>query len=392
MATASRTTATTVPAWPLTDEQRQIVELCRDFAAKEIRPRGREVDEADIVTPVDIFAKAAAVGITDFMIPEEYGGGGFTDVFTQCLVQEELCFGDPGIGNLVCSNGFFSDPIMVLGTEEQKKRWLTPLTGPNAVMTSLATTEPESGSDAASISTTATRIDGGYRLTGQKAWISNAGAAQFYVVFAKTDPTQRSGGISAFLMDKDADGLSFGEPMKKMGQRAIVCREIFLDGVLVPEEDRLGDEGQGFYGLMGTFDISRVVLGAAAVGAARAAYEYALGYAKTRKQFGVPIIEHQAVAFRLAEMATRIEAARLLVLHAARIIDSGAPARGIAAMAKLTASETAMFVTHGAVQTLGGWGYSREYPVEQWMRDAKLEEIEEGTSDIMKLVISRNLG
>ncbi|CAN5277224.1 acyl-CoA dehydrogenase AcdA [soil metagenome] len=392
MATASRTTATTVPAWPLTDEQRQIVELCRDFAAKEIRPRGREVDEADIVTPVDIFAKAAAVGITDFMIPEEYGGGGFTDVFTQCLVQEELCFGDPGIGNLLCSNGFFSDPIMVLGTEEQKKRWLTPLTGPNAVMTSLATTEPESGSDAASISTTATRIDGGYRLTGQKAWISNAGAAQFYVVFAKTDPTQRSGGISAFLMDKDADGLSFGEPMKKMGQRAIVCREMFLDGVLVPEEDRLGDEGQGFYGLMGTFDISRVVLGAAAVGAARAAYEYALDYAKTRKQFGVSIIEHQAVAFRLAEMATRIEAARLLVLHAARIIDSGAPARGIAAMAKLTASETAMFVTHGAVQTLGGWGYSREYPVEQWMRDAKLEEIEEGTSDIMKLVISRNLG
>jgi len=260
------------------------------------------------------------------------------------------------------------------------------------VMTSLATTEPESGSDAASIVTIATRVDGGYRINGQKAWISNAGAADFYVVFAKTDTTKRSGGISAFLLEKDADGLSFGEPMKKMGQRAIVCREIFLDDVFVPEEDRLGDEGQGFYGLMGTFDISRVVLGAAAVGAARAAYEYALDYAKTRKQFGVPIVEHQAVAFRLAEMATRIEAARLLVLHAARIIDSGAPARGIAAMAKLTASETAMFVTHAAVQTLGGWGYSREYPVEQWMRDAKLEEIEEGTSDIMKLVISRNLG
>jgi acyl-CoA dehydrogenase len=382
---------TNIPAWPLSDEQRQIVDLCHDFAAKEIRPRGREVDEADVVTPVDIFAKAAEVGITDFMIPEEFGGGGFTDVFTQCLVQEELCWGDPGIGNLVCSNGFFSDPIMVLGNDEQKKRWLTPLTGPGAVMTSLATTEPESGSDAASIATTATRIDGGYRISGQKAWISNAGAAQFYVVFAKTDPTRRSGGISAFLMDRDTEGLSFGEPMKKMGQRAIVCREIFLDSVVVPEEDRLGDEGRGFYGLMGTFDISRVVLGAAAVGAARAAYEYALDYARTRKQFGVPIIEHQAVAFRLADMATRIEAARLLVLHAARIIDSGAPARGIAAMAKLTASETAMFVTHGAVQTLGGWGYSREYPVEQWMRDAKLEEIEEGTSDIMKLVISRNL-
>lgn len=382
---------TNIPAWPLTDEQRQIIDLCRDFAAKEIRPRGREVDEADTVTPVDIFAKAAAVGITDFMIPEEYGGGGFTDVFTQCLVQEELCFGDPGIGNLVCSNGFFSDPIMVLGTEEQKKRWLTPLTGPTAVMTALATTEPESGSDAASIATVARRVEGGYRITGQKAWISNAGAADQYVIFAKTDPTQRSAGITAFLVTKDAEGLSFGEPMKKMGQRAIVCREIFLDEVFVPEEDRLGEEGQGFYGLMGTFDISRVVLGAAAVGAARAAYEYALDYAKTRKQFGVPIIEHQAVAFRLADMATRIESARLLTLHAARVIDSGAPARGIAAMAKLTASETAMFVTHAAVQTLGGWGYSREFPVEQWMRDVKLEEIEEGTSDIMRLVISRNL-
>jgi acyl-CoA dehydrogenase len=382
---------THIPAWPLSDEQRQIVELCRDFAAKEIRPRGREVDEADTVTPVDIFYKAAEVGITDFMIPEEFGGGGFTDVFTQCLVQEELCWGDPGIGNLVCSNGFFSDPIMVLGTDEQKKRWLTPLTGPKSPMTSLATTEPESGSDAASIITTATRVDGGYRISGQKAWISNAGAAEFYVIFAKTDPSQRSGGVTAFLVHRDTPGMTFGEPMKKMGQRAIVCREIFLDDVFVPEKDRLGEEGQGFYGLMGTFDISRVVLGAAAVGAARAAYEYALDYAKTRKQFGVPIIEHQAVAFRLAEMATRIESARLLVLHAARVIDSGAPARGIAAMAKLTASETAMFVTHAAVQTLGGWGYSREYPVEQWMRDVKLEEIEEGTSDIMKLVISRNL-
>ncbi|WP_304112923.1 acyl-CoA dehydrogenase family protein [Mycolicibacterium bacteremicum] len=382
---------THIPAWPLTDEQRQIIDLCRDFAAKEIRPRGREVDEADTVTPVDIFAKAAAVGITDFMIPEEYGGGGFTDVFTQCLVQEELCFGDPGIGNLVCSNGFFSDPIMVLGTEEQKKRWLTPLTGPTAVMTALATTEPESGSDAASIATVARRVEGGYRISGQKAWISNAGAADQYVIFAKTDPTQRSAGITAFLVTKDAEGLSFGEPMKKMGQRAIVCREIFLDEVFVPEEDRLGEEGQGFYGLMGTFDISRVVLGAAAVGAARAAYEYALDYAKTRKQFGVTIIEHQAVAFRLADMATRIESARLLTLHAARVIDSGVPARGIAAMAKLTGSETAMFVTHAAVQTLGGWGYSREFPVEQWMRDVKLEEIEEGTSDIMRLVISRNL-
>jgi acyl-CoA dehydrogenase len=379
-------------AWPLTDEQRAVVELSRDFARREIRPRGREVDEADVVTPVDIFRKAAAVGITDFMLPEAYGGGGFTDVFTQCLVQEELCWGDPGIGNLVCSNGFFADPLLTLGTEEQKKKWLTPLAGPDTPMTALATTEPGSGSDAASISTTATRVEGGYRLNGQKTWISNAGAAEFYVVFAKTDPSERSRGVSAFLLRRDTAGLTFGEPMRKMGQRAIVCREVFLSDVFVPEDDRLGAEGQGFYGLMETFDISRVVLGAAAVGAARAAYEYALEYAKTRSQFGKPIIEHQAVAFRLADMATRIASARLLVHHGARVIDAGGDATGVAAMAKLTASETAMFCTWGAVQTLGGWGYSREYPVEQWMRDAKLEEIEEGTSDIMRLVISRNLG
>ncbi len=383
--------STRFPAWPLTEEQEAIVQLAREFAQREIRPRGREVDEADVVTPVDIFRKAAEAGIADFMLPESVGGGGMGDVFTQCLVQEELCWGDPGIGNLVCSNGFFSDPLLALGTEEQKQEWLAPLTGPDAVMTALATTEPGSGSDAASIVTRADKVEGGYRLNGQKAWISNAGAAEQYVVFAKTDPTQRSGGVSAFLIRKGAEGMTFGEPMKKMGQRAIVCREIFFDDVFVPEKDRLGDEGQGFYGLMETFDISRVVLGAAAVGAARAAYEFALDYAQTRTQFGKPIIEHQAVAFRLADMATRIESARLMTLHAARVIDSGQRASGLAAMAKLQASETAMFVTHAAVQTLGGWGYSREYPVEQWMRDVKLEEIEEGTSDIMRLVISRQI-
>jgi acyl-CoA dehydrogenase len=379
------------PAWPLTAEQRQIVQLCRDFAEREIRPRAREVDEADVVTPVDLFAKAAEVGITNFMLPEQYGGGGFTDVFTQCLVQEELCWGDPGIGNLLCSNGFYADPILQLGTEEQRKTWLTPVTGPDAPMTALATTEPNAGSDAASMITTARRVEGGYELNGQKTWISNAGAAKYYVVFAKTDRSKRSAGVTAFLLARDAPGLRFGEPMRKMGQRAIVCREVFFDNVFVPAHDRLGDEGQGFHGLMGTFDISRVILGAAAVGAARAAYEFALDYARNRQQFGVPIIEHQAVAFRLADMATRIESARLLVHHAARQIDAGQRVTGLAAMAKVTASETAMFVTWAAVQTLGGWGYSREFPVEQWMRDVKLEEIEEGTSDIMRLVISRNL-
>ncbi|WP_150136240.1 acyl-CoA dehydrogenase family protein [Streptomyces hyaluromycini] len=377
--------------WPLTDEQRAIVELCREFAANEIRPRGREVDERDIESPLDIFRAAAKVGITDFMLPEEYGGGGFTDVVTQCLVQEQMCWGDPGIGNFVCSNGFFADPLLALGTDRQKSEWLRPLAGPNPLYTALATTEPGAGSDAASIATTAVRVDGGYSISGQKAWISNAGLADQYVVFAKTDPTRGSSGVTAFLLRKGAEGMTFGEPMRKMGQRAIVCREIFCDSVFVPESDRLGDEGQGFRGLMRTFDISRIVLAAAATGAARAAYEYALQYARERNQFGKPIIEHQAVAFRLADMATRIESAWLLTLHAARRMDAGADATKLAAMAKLQASETAMAVTWGAVQTLGGWGYSREFPVEQWMRDAKLEEIEEGTSDIMRLIISRRL-
>ncbi|MFD3477356.1 MULTISPECIES: acyl-CoA dehydrogenase family protein [unclassified Streptomyces] len=376
---------------PLTPEQRDIVDLTRTFAREEIRPRGRAVDEADVETPWDLWRAAAKVGITGFMLPEEYGGGGFTDVFTQVLVQEELCVGDLGIGNLLCSNGFFADPVMELGTEEQKRAWLTPLAGADTPMTSLATTEPGSGSDAASIVTTATRTAGGYLLNGQKAWISNAGEAEQYVVFAKTDPTQRSRGVTAFLLRKGAEGLTFGEPMRKMGQRAIVCREVFFSDVFVPDADRLGDEGQGFAGLMRTFDISRAVLGAAATGVARAAYEYARDYARTRVQFGKPIIEHQAVAFRLADMRTRIEQSRLMTWRAARRLDAGLDATAEAAMAKLTASETAAYCTWAAVQTLGGWGYSREFPVEQWMRDAKLEEIEEGTSDIMRLVISRSL-
>ncbi|MFE5045295.1 acyl-CoA dehydrogenase family protein [Streptomyces sp. NPDC056637] len=376
---------------PLTPEQRDIVDLTRTFAREEIRPRGRAVDEADVETPWDLWRAAAKVGITGFMLPEEYGGGGFTDIFTQVLVQEELCVGDLGIGNLLCSNGFFADPVMELGTEEQKRAWLTPLAGPDTPMTSLATTEPGSGSDAASIVTTATRTAGGYLLNGQKAWISNAGEAEQYVVFAKTDPSQRSRGVTAFLLRKGAEGLTFGEPMRKMGQRAIVCREVFFSDVFVPDADRLGDEGQGFAGLMRTFDISRAVLGAAATGVARAAYEYARDYARTRVQFGKPIIEHQAVAFRLADMRTRIEQSRLMTWRAARRLDAGLDATAEAAMAKLTASETAAYCTWAAVQTLGGWGYSREFPVEQWMRDAKLEEIEEGTSDIMRLVISRSL-
>jgi alkylation response protein AidB-like acyl-CoA dehydrogenase len=375
----------------LTDEQREIRDVCRDFAAREIRPIALEVDEADTEMPWEVWYKAAGLGLTSFMLPSEYGGAGLTDCLTGCIVQEELCYGCSGIGNLITSGGFFAEPILVLGSEEQKRRWIEPLAGDRPPLGALATTEPASGSDAASIQTVAERKGEGYVLRGQKTWISNGGLAEYYVVFATIAPGTRARGVTAFVVERGDGGVTFGPPMKKMGQRAILNAEMFLEDVEVPADRRLGEEGEGFSGLMQTFDRSRITLGAAATGLARAALEYAVEYAKTREQFGKPIGEHQAVAFRLADMATRVDAARLLVWRAARLVDAGQQVAKEAAMAKLFASETAMWCTWAAVQTLGGWGYSREYPVEKWMRDAKLEEIEEGTSDIQRLIISRRL-
>ncbi|MDQ3671049.1 MAG: acyl-CoA dehydrogenase family protein [Actinomycetota bacterium] len=375
----------------LSAEQREIQALCREFADREIRPISLAVDEADAETPWEIWHKAAGLGLTAFMLPERLGGGGMEDSFTQALVQEELCWGCSGIGNLITTNGFFAKPVLVLGNEEQARRWVAPLTGESPPLGALASTEPGVGSDAAAITTTATRVDGGYVLQGQKSWISSAGPAEYYVVFATVAPGTRAKGITAFVLEKGDPGFSIGPPIKKMGQRAIVNAELFFEDCLVPEDRRLGEEGDGFRGLMRTFDLSRITLGAAATGLARAALEYATDYAKEREQFGRPIGEHQAVAFRLADMAVRVEASRLLVWSAARKADAGEDVTLEAAMAKLHASETAMWCTWAAVQTLGGWGYSREYPVEKWMRDAKLEEIEEGTSDIQRLIISRRL-
>ncbi len=383
------TPAANVP--DLTDEQREIQALAREFARTEIRPVAAQVDEADVVTPVEVVAKAAEVGLASYMLPEDFGGGGIEDVFTGCIVQEELNWGCAGIGNLVTSAGFFARPVLEVGTAGQKERWLRPLCEPSPPLTSLASTEPGIGSDAAAMTTTATPTGAGYRLSGQKTWISNAGAAQFYVVFATVAPGTGSRGVTAFLVDRDDPGISFGEPMRKLGQRAIVCAEVFLQDVELPADRLLGEEGKGFYSLMRTFDESRVHLAAGALGIARAALEYATGYARERTAFGKPIGHHQAVGFRLADMATRIDAARLLTHRAARSMDAGRHVPAEAAMAKLFASETAMWCTWAAVQTLGGWGYSREYPVEKWMRDAKLEEIEEGTSDIQRLIISRSL-
>ena len=375
----------------LTDEQREIQRVCREFAAREIRPAAAAIDEADVEHPAALWDQAAALGLTSFMLPDALGGGGMTDCLTGCIVQEELSHGCAGIGNLLTSNGFFAEPVLALGTPEQQERWVAPLAGPNPPLTALAVTEPGSGSDAASIRTSARRTDAGYVLSGQKAWTSNGGLAEFYVIFATVEPGSGHRGITAFVLERGDPGLSCGPPIRKMGQRAIRNTEVFLDDVEIPADRRLGAEGEGFRGLMATFDRSRATLAASATGLARAALEFATDYARERVQFGRPIAEHQAVAFRLADMALRVDASRLLTWRAAEALDAGERATTEAAMAKLHASETAMWCTWAAVQTLGGWGYSREYPVEKWMRDAKLEEIEEGTSDIQRLVIARGL-
>jgi len=375
----------------LTDEQREFVALARDFARNEIRPRAREVDEADTEAPMDLWYKAAEVGLTSYMLPAEYGGGGVTDLVTQCLVQEELCHGDIGIANFLTSSSFFADPILELGTEEQKKKWITPLTGSEPPVTSVAVTEPGVGSDAAGLQTRAVRDGDHYVLNGVKTWISNAPLSQYFVVFATVDPSKRARGVTAFLVERDREGVTVGAPMKKYGQRGTLNAEVFLENVRVPVENRLGEEGKGFYGLMRTFDASRILIGAAATGLSRAILEDAVQYAKERTQFGKPIIEHQAVAFRLADMAAKTDISHLVTMRAARLFDAGKQVTAASAIAKVVASENTTWVANAGLLTHGGWGYSREFMVEKWLRDAKLEELEEGTSDIQRLIISRSL-
>jgi alkylation response protein AidB-like acyl-CoA dehydrogenase len=375
----------------LTDEQQSIRKLAEEFAAKEIRPLAAEVDAADHEMRWDLWEKATQVGLTTFMLPEEFGGGGIEDTFTSCLVYESLCHGDVALGQLITSNGFHTQPILALGTDDQKNRWIPRTTGTDAKPTAIAITEPGAGSDSAAMRSRAKPVDGGYRLNGQKSWISNGEVGDFLVVFAVVDPDAGARGINAFVLEPDEDGLTIGPPMKKMGQRGMICNELFVDDVFLPEDRRLGGEDGAFAGLMRAFEHSRTTLAAGSVGLARAAFEYTVEYANERQTFGQPLVRHQAIGFRLADMAMRIDAARMMVWRAALRIDRGESAANEAAMAKVTAAETAMFCTWGAVQTLGGWGYSREYPVERWMRDAKLDEIGEGTSEIMRLVISRAL-
>jgi acyl-CoA dehydrogenase len=370
--------------------QRELVALAHEFAERELRPRAAHYDETEEF-PWDVFHRAAEVGLAAYDLPGEYGGGGIDSLLTSCLIGEEMAWGDAAIWASIGGGSFFAGPIVAMGSEAQKRRWIAPLCGPKPPAAALAITEPEAGSDAAALTTHARRVDGGYRLDGQKTWVSNAPDADLYIVFATVAPGTRSKGITAFVLEKGDPGFAIGHKLPKMGNRANPAAELFFEDCFVPEDRRIGDEGAGFRGVLRWFEWTRVQLAASSVGIGRAALEYAVEYAKVRRQFGKPIHEFQAVSFRLADAKMKLDQARLMAHHAARLADTGEPFAVEASMAKCAASEAAWFATWACCQTLGSYGYSREFPAERWLRNAKLDEIYEGTNDIQRLIIARSL-
>jgi alkylation response protein AidB-like acyl-CoA dehydrogenase len=372
-------------------EQREFRDLAHRFAEKTIRPAAAEADEREQV-PWEVLNAAAEAGLTSYHLPEAYGGGGVESVVTRALVDEEIFWGCAGVGTILGGIGLCATPVLLAGTPEQKERVLPLFCRPGKVtLGAFALTEPSAGSDAAGIITQARREGRRYVLDGFKNFITNAGIADVYIVFATVDVARGADGITAFIVEADRPGLSVGKIERKLGIRASQTASLMLDGVEVPVENRLGEEGSGFRLAMRTFDLTRIHIAAGAVGLARAAFEYAREYALERAQFGKPIAHFQAVAFLLADMAMQIDAARCLTWRAAWLADQLQPCTMEASMAKAFAADTAMRVTTDAVQVLGGYGYMREFPTEKWMRDAKIMQIYEGTSQIQRLVIARQL-
>lgn len=378
----------------LTEEQQRMKELAHEFAEKEMRPVAAHYDETEEF-PWPVLRKANDVGLITYALPEEYGGAGMTNHVTDCIVQEELFWGCAGIASSMGAVMLGALPIFLAGNEQQKKKYLTMLTQKrqdgNPMLGAYAATEPEAGSDLAALKTSAKKVKGGYILNGTKQFITNGGIADVYSTFATHDPSLGADGIDAFIVEGSWDGVKPGKKEKKMGIRASHTAQVIFEDVFVPEENRLGEEGEGFLIAMKTFDHSRPIVAAGAIGVARAAYDYALQYSLERKQFGRAIAKFQAISFMLADMATKIHAARLLCWHAAWLLDQGEPNMLESSMAKAFAPDVAMEVTTDAVQILGGVGYTRDYPVEKFMRDAKIMQIFEGTTQIQKLVISRTL-
>jgi len=373
----------------LTEEQKMIVDICRQIVKDRIIPVRAEMDEEEIF-PSEIMNEIGKSDLFRLFIPEEYEGMG-TGIFEICLAAEELSRGDLSVATSYAASGLGAIPILMVGNEEQKKKYLPQLAS-GGKLAAFGLTEAEAGSDAGSIRTTAVEDGDYYILNGTKQWITNGGEADIYTIFAMTNPGKGVRGASAIIVEKGTSGFEFGKKENKMGMRASATRELVFTDCRVPKENLLSREGMGFIIAMRTFDQSRPVIGALAVGVALAALEEALNYSKVRKQFGAAISSFQAIQHMLADMATNIEAARALVYHTAKVIDSGEKniAR-LSSMSKIFASDMAMKVTTDAVQILGGYGYMKDYPVEKMMRDAKITQIYEGTNQILRNVIALDM-
>ncbi len=371
----------------LTEEQRMIQQLAREFAQQEIAPLSAQHDREQSF-PLPVHAKALELGLLNIAMPAEFGGAGL-GALEVALVTEQLCRACLGIGTALCVNALAAEPILLAGTSEQKQAWLPRLAA--GEFASFALTEPGAGSDAAGIRSTAVREGDDYVLNGSKMWISNASLASFFVVFAKTDPAAGHKGISAFVVERNSPGLTVGEPLGKLGQRAAPTCEVFFDGVRVPAQQRLGAEGEGFAIAMRTFDQSRPMVAAFGLGLVQCCIDEALPYATERKSMGQRLIDHQAVAHHLAEMQIRLEASRLLTYQSAWLADQGQRNTLQASVAKAYSSDAAMWAATQAIQVLGGMGYSTEYPVEKLFRDAKVLQIYEGTSEIQRSIIAREM-
>jgi len=372
----------------LTDEQKDLRELAHNFAEKEIRPVAWDYDR-DATWPQEIVEKAWEVGLMNTHIAEDYGGPGL-DYLSGCLIEEEMGWGCSGIGTSLMANGLAAAPVSIGGSEEVKKKYLGLLTE-EPKLASFCLTEPDAGSDVGGMKTRATKNGDKYVISGSKCFITNGSHASWYTVYAKTDPDAGHRGISTFVVDRDAPGVTVDKKEDKLGQRASDTALISFDEVEIPAENLLGEENKGFKLAMMTLDRTRPGVSALAVGIARAAFEFASGYSKERVQFGVPIAMHQAVAFMIADMATKVEAARLLVWESAVLLDQGKRNTLIASHAKRFAADSAMEVAVDAVQVYGGYGFIKEYPVEKLMRDAKIMQLYEGTSQIQRLVIAREI-
>lgn len=375
-------------SFSLTDEQKELQRLARDFALKEIRPKAEEHDREGKF-PIEIAKKAFEIGLMNLNIPQDCNGPGLS-VLDEVIIAEEMAYGCSGISTALGANHLATAPVIVAGNDEQKKKYLGMITK-DLCFASYAVTEPQAGSDVAGIQTTAKLVGDEYIINGAKQWITGASQAKWFYVLAKTDPSKGHKGMSAFIVDASLPGVKVGKKEDMMGQRASATHAVIFEEVKVPKSNLLGQEGEGFKIAMKAFDHTRPGIAIGAVGVARAAMDYSIEYTKTRTSFGVPIAMHQGINFMIADMAAEIEAARLLAWQAAWAMDNGIRNTKLAAFAKRLAADTAMKVTTDAVQVHGGYGYSNEYPVAKLMRDAKIFQIYEGTSQIQRLIIAKEI-